>query len=313
MGISEEMKNFRRSQFNSIKKNYFKKNKKIKVLEIGSASGDYSKILLETFHKVVSTEKDKDNINLNIEKGIECINTHPDEKDFLEKLNKFGQFDFICCFSYLEHLPNPKKTLLLLNNLLDQDGIYLIELPNSEMIFRKGLLNEVIPDHLSYFTINTATLLMTFSDIEVINATNIWNNYIISLLGKKTIKNPLSIMENNYQNFKNKLNNLFEKLIVKEQTLVIWGAGHQALFTINTTILNKITSYIIDSSPSKQNMYAPGSSIKVYSPKRLITHEPHILIIACAGYNNEVLKTVNEMNLYIKLTYLLNGTELIEV
>ena len=113
--------------------------------------------------------------------------------------------------------------------------------------------------------------------------------------------------------FQKKLNNLFKNVLDNNHTLVIWGAGHQALFTINTTILNEITSYIIDSSPSKQNMYAPGSSIKVYSPKRLITHKPHILIIACAGYNNEVLKNVNKMNLNIKFIYLLNGTELIKV
>ena len=136
----------------------------------------------------MATEKGLKNIKSNLEKGINCINTHPDEFDFIEKLEKFGKFDLICCFSYLEHLPNPKNTLSLLNNLLDNKGFYLIEVPNSEMIFRRGLLNEIIPDHLSYFTVNTVTSLMAKSGIEVINAACSWENYIISLICRKTIK-----------------------------------------------------------------------------------------------------------------------------
>ena len=73
------------------------------------------------------------------------------------------------------------------------------------------------------------------------------------------------------------------------QNIVIWGAGHQSLFTISTTIFAEIASYIVDSSPPKQGLYAPGSGLKIYSPDRLKTHTPDVLIIACAGYNKEVL------------------------
>ena len=93
-------------------------------------------------------------------------------------------------------MPNPKNTLNILNNILDKNGFFLIEVPNSEMIFRQGLLNEIIPDHLSYFTVNTATSLMAKSGIEVINAACIWENYIISMVCRKAIKNPIEMMGN---------------------------------------------------------------------------------------------------------------------
>ena len=63
--------------------------------------------------------------------------------------------------------------------------------------------------------------------------------------------------------------------------------------------MGEIASYIVDSSPPKQGLYAPGSGLKIYSPNRLKSHTPDVLIIACAGYNKEVLKTVNNMNLTI--------------
>ena len=313
VGVSTEMKSYRKKQFEDIRKKYFGNSKKIKVLEVGSATGEYSVILSSTFDHVVATEKGVKNIKSNLEKGIDCINTHPDEPNFEEKLKKFGKFDLICCFSYLEHLPHPKITLSLLNNLLKNSGFYLIELPNSEMIFRRGLLNEIIPDHLSYFTVNTATSLMMNSGIEVINAGCNWDNYIISLICRKTIKNPIQKIDNDYQLFKKKLDLLFNKEISLHQNIVIWGAGHQSLFIISTTIFGEIASYIVDSSPPKQGLYAPGSGLKIYSPDRLKTHTPDVLIIACAGYNKEVLNTVNNMKLTINFIYLLDGIDLIKV
>ena len=307
------MKIYRERQFKDIRKDYFNNSKKIKVLEIGSASGDYSELLSHTFEQVIATEKGKKNIKENLEKGICCINTHPDDPDFSKKLNKFGRFDLICCFSYLEHLPNPKRTLLLLNNFLKKDGFYLIELPNSEMIFKRGLLNEVIPDHLSYFTINTSTSLMSRVSLEVIKSSCTWGNYIISLICRRMVNNPLEVMQNKHLSFNNKLNSLLNEEKFKNKRIVIWGAGHQSLFTISTSIICKKASYIVDSSPSKQGSYAPGSGLKVYSPNKLKKNIPDILIIACAGYNKEVLKTLNDMRLKIDYIYLLDGFDLIKV
>ena len=313
VGISKEMKSYRKRQFEEIRKDFFNNSKKIKVLEIGSASGEYSEILSHTFDQVIATEKGEKNIQNNQKKGIHCINTHPDDFDFSEKLKEFGKFDFICCFSYLEHLPNPKRTMLLLNEFLKEDGFYLIELPNSEMIFKRGLLNEVIPDHLSYFTINTSTSKMSKASIEVIKSSCTWQNYIISLICRKMDRNPLTIMQNNYQSFENKVNYLFKNKKFNHKKIVIWGAGHQSLFTISTSILGKKASYIVDSSPSKQGLYAPGSGLKVYSPNKLKTNIPDILIIACAGYNSEVKKMLDDMNLQINQIFLLDGLDLIKV
>ena len=313
VGISPSMKSFRENQFLNIKKKYFQNYKNVKVLEVGSASGEYSEILNNVFHETYATEKNRINFELNIQKGINCIDTHPDEEDFLSKLDKYGPFDLICCFSYLEHLPSPKKTLNLFKTLLSEKGFLLIELPNSEMIFRKGLLNEIIPDHISYFTINTATALMSNTGFEVINSNCIWEDYIITLMCRKQIEDPLIFMEDKFREFNNNLNYLFKTKLNKFNDFVLWGAGHQALFTLSKTILKDYVKYIVDSSPSKQNLYAPGSGLKIYNPNRLIIDTPEILIIACAGYNKEVLKMVLEMQLKIKNIYFLNGITLEKV
>ena len=59
MEYPKEMKNYRKKQFEELSKKYFNNSKKIKVLEIGSASGEYSEIMSHIFDKVVATEKGK--------------------------------------------------------------------------------------------------------------------------------------------------------------------------------------------------------------------------------------------------------------
>ena len=68
-----------KKQLEDIRKEYFNNSKKVKVLEIGSASGEYSEIL-SYIQKVISTEKGSE--YKKILKRIHCVNTHPDEPDF---------------------------------------------------------------------------------------------------------------------------------------------------------------------------------------------------------------------------------------
>ena len=79
----------------------------------------------------------------------------------------------------------------------------------------------------------------------------------------KQIEYPLIFMEDKFREFNNNLNYLFKTKLNKFNDFVLWGAGHQALFTLSKTILKDYVKYIVDSSPSKQNLYAPGSGLKI--------------------------------------------------
>ena len=57
VGISDEMKTYE-VQFANFQKDYFNKSNEVNVLEVGSASGEYSQLLADVF-KVTATEKGK--------------------------------------------------------------------------------------------------------------------------------------------------------------------------------------------------------------------------------------------------------------
>ena len=160
VSVSPEMIAYRCEQFSSLASLFSKPASDIRVLEIGAGNGQYSSILSKFFPLCFATEPNSRDINV---ANVHFIDTHPDDSDFEQLMKRFGEFDFICCFNYLEHLPNPLNTLRLIEKLLAPDGYVLIEVPNCDHIRKEGLLSEVITDHLHYFTSRSLASLASVS------------------------------------------------------------------------------------------------------------------------------------------------------
>ena len=109
------MTEYRRKQFRSLVSLFSKPVSEIRVLEIGAGNGQYSQILSEFFPLCFATEPNPTHIS---NSSVHFIDTHPDDDDFQQTLKDYGPFDLICCFSYLEHLPNPLHTLTQIEHLL---------------------------------------------------------------------------------------------------------------------------------------------------------------------------------------------------
>lgn len=286
--VSLEMLTYRENQFEKLKK----ENNKLKVLEIGSGDGCYLKIMARTFGEAIGTEynsckQDKDAI---------IINTHPENRDFLEKSKEHGLFDIIFCLSYLEHITEPVLVLKKLKKLLKENGKLVIEVPNTELILEKGLLNEVISDHQHYFTTSSIIELSNMSDMTISSIENTWYRYIKTIeLKHNHEKQQFMNLETNYNELRISIDSLLNENNCK--SIVLWGAGHQALFTIMTTDLKNRINWIVDSSTDKQGSYVEGTEILIKSPETLQNLQKESkLIICCGGYNKEVIKEAKKIN-----------------
>ena len=77
----------------------------------------------------------------------------------------------------------------------------------------------------------------------------------------------------------------------------MWGAGHQALFTLATTSLLSRVDYVVDSSTAKQGKFIQGKNQIISPPTILNNPQIKLLFVICAGYNDEVLTTIRNSNL----------------
>ena len=108
---------------------FYKKQKKVQknlsVLEIGSGSGGFIKLLKEDFDidNITVVEKSKSNIE-HIKNKYKNINIYFDIDSVNEK------YDVIIAIALFEHLREPKKFLMKLYDLLSESGVVILEMPN---------------------------------------------------------------------------------------------------------------------------------------------------------------------------------------
>jgi SAM-dependent methyltransferase len=99
-------------------KNELDKNRKIKVLNIGSG-GELEDLIKKTFRNVYSIDIDK--------------KRSPDQLldvcdiDFQDKIKI--KPSLVCCFEVLEHTKNPNKAIKNIYNILDKDDYFLASVP----------------------------------------------------------------------------------------------------------------------------------------------------------------------------------------
>ena len=302
--VSKEMRDFRLKQFKQWIKKYELQGKK--VIEIGCGAGEYISMMPDNV-RAFGLEQGKDSVKQCVEEGF--IVEEGFVENEMQKLNH-APFDAFYMLNFLEHLPDPNSTLKGICHNLADDAIGLVEVPNFDMILRNNLFSEFISDHLFYFTQETFISTLNRNGFEVIECNEIWHDYSISAVVKKRKKTDLSSFHQTQQ----KLTKDIEDYIgtFPENSVAIWGAGHQALAIMSLTGLKGKIKYVVDSAPFKQNKFTPATHILIVSPDEIKETPVKAVIVMAGSYSDEVVSIIRSTyNKKIKIVSLgENGFEI---
>lgn len=279
VGISKEMMEFRREYFDSFIKKYGLSKKKI--IEIGCGNGDYLNILNNFEVKAYGIEYSNEALKICKKRGLKVF------KGFIEDVNyviKNSPYDAFICLSFLEHIPLPNTFLRGVWNNLKEHAVGLVEVPNFDMIIRRRLFSEFIPDHLFYFSKDTLNSTLRMNGFEIIDIKEIWHEYIISAEVRKIKGLDLSNFRKNLE----KLRIEIDRFIKSYKNVAIWGAGHQALAVISLMNLAKKIKYVVDSAPFKQSKYTPATHLPIVAPDMLNIEPVKAVIVMAGSYSQEV-------------------------
>ena len=288
-GVSEEMKKFRKKQFQSFAEEYRLFDKKI--VEFGCGNGDFLEIWKEiNLPNVTGLEYGEKAVSACRNKGLNVIKGYPDSD---KMLIEGGPFDAFYIMNFLEHAPNPSSFLTVIAGNLRENGVGIVEVPNSDMIIREGLYSELISDHLMYFTAETLRNLLSINGFEVIKCQVIWYDYIISAVVRK--RSPLQGkgFQENYDEMNRMVSDYLKRKAETGKTAV-WGAGHQAIANMAILEIRDYISYVIDSAPFKQNKYTPVSHIPIVSPDILDGGEIKTVLIMAGSYSDEISSIIRK-------------------
>lgn len=300
-GFSNEMKEFRFKQFKDFVQEYSLEDKKI--IEIGCGRGEYLSLMDKFIKKTYGLEHLKDSVINGKKEKLRIIEGFiENEKDDI----KNAPFDAFYIMNFLEHLPDTNSVLKGIRKNLTETAVGIVEVPNFDMMLKQNLFSEFTRDHLFYFTKKTLKSTLKQNGFDVVNCKEIWHDYIISAVVKKTKDiNPkrlnkklekidLSPFENHQKKITREINDYIDK--IGENNVAIWGAGHQAFAIMSLANLSGKVRYVVDSAPFKQGLYTPATHIPIVSPMRLDTNPVDAVIIMAGSYSDEIYRIIKGGN-----------------
>ncbi|MBE6374003.1 MAG: class I SAM-dependent methyltransferase [Lentisphaerae bacterium] len=284
-GCSPEMHAFRLKQFSDWLEEFQLQN--AKILEVGCGKGEYLEIMREAGGEVYGTEHLDESVQVCRKHGLNVEQIYFEHGD--EKL-KNGPFGGFFILNWLEHIPDLHTFLQGIRNNLTPDAAGLVEVPNFDMMLKKGLSAEFTADHLYYFTEETFRVTLESCGFQVLSCRSVWHDYILSANVRR--KQPLdtSLFRRKQQMLVREIN----AFAGRYGKTAIWGAGHQSLAVMAMAELDKKICYVVDSAPFKQGKFTHATHLPIVPPDTLKNDTPDAVLVMCAGFSDEVARILRE-------------------
>ena len=310
------------SMVNHLKNKHSKLYKKLKfktsdyVLDIGSNDGTFLKLFPKSLNRVGCDPTAK-KFKRFYTSSIKVI-----PKLFNKKSSKLikGKFKLISCIAMFYDLSNPIEFLKLVEDKLEKDGIFHVEIAYLPLIYKTLSFDTFCQEHLTYFSLKSFENLIKRSNLKIldyeINSINGGSiNFNLSLKNSKNIVNYKKIKKLRNFEKKNQYNEIkfvkkfFQK--VKKNINIIrhnikslngevygFGASTKGNVTLQLCDLDqKDIKKIYDINRNKFNCYTPGSNIKIVNEKNIIKDKPKYLIFLIWHFKKTIAQKIKKLKL----------------
>ncbi len=295
--VSDEMKEFRKEYFADFITKYELEGKKI--VEVGAGAGEFMQMMKDAGGEVYGIEHNSELVSKGCKNGLSIYSGFPGES-----IDTDERFDAFYIMNFLEHIPDPRTFLYNVSEMLNDDAIGLIEVPNSDMIMDHMMFSEFMLDHLSYFTKDTLCRTLEASGYDVLECKTVWHNYCLCAIVKKRNANGFDAFSIKQREICGQINSFIDGCRNDNKKVAVWGAGHQALAILSVAGIADKIEFVIDSAEFKQNKYTPGSHCLVVSPNKLMDIEIDVIMIMAASYSDEVNRIIRNTYPHIQTVIL---------
>ncbi len=295
--------------------NKFRENKrKMLIIEIGSNDGSLLKEFKKLGVNVLGIEPASNISKIALKSNIPTMN-----KFFTSKLAstiaKKEKPDIILANNVVGHIEDLNDFVLGIKNLLDDDGIFVFEVPYVLDLLKKTEFDTIYHEHLSYFSLLALTKLFKKFELKIFDIQRQLVHggtlrIFVAKKGRRKINPKVNKMIDfekkygiskirTYKQFGKKvwtLRNSLQKKIkkLKQEGKMIYGYGASAKGNVLLNfcnIDNKMINFIIDTTSLKQNLLTPGTHIPIKSPKKIIQKGVgDIFLLLAWNYKVDILK-----------------------
>ena len=227
---------------------------------------------------------------------------------------KLEKFKVVTALSVFYDLRNPNKFLGDVRDILEKDGVFILEHADLYSIIKNNVFDTICHEHLSYFSSEVIINMVEKNGLRVFK--HEFNNinggssryYICHKISKykihKSVRQVLKL-EKKYKIAKkeillkffekikiecNKLSRLIKKIKQKNQSIHGYGASTKGNILLQFCKLGKDEiDFIAERNPLKYNLYTPGTKIKIISESKSRKMVPNFYLVLPWHFKKEIL------------------------
>ncbi|MEW5895429.1 MAG: class I SAM-dependent methyltransferase [Candidatus Omnitrophota bacterium] len=229
----------------------------------------------------------------------------------LERFVPREKYRAISCISVLEHLIEPRACLKKMGDLLDDEGILFIEIPDS--LTPKAQIAEFFYfEHISHFTKRTLEIMLNqcgFAAIEFDANLSVPNLRCVARKEKRLVdadysknRDELEIPVASYKNEREvliggircRIEKKLEEIRKDGKKVAVYGAGAHTHLLLDIIDMADIVECVIDSDPAKA--FTKFRDWLVVPPQEIPRIESKAILISSHDYQEEIAETIAKFN-----------------
>ena len=301
-----------RKAFRIVAINLKKRFKPKLTMEIGSNDG----VFIRNFKKdkIISIEPCLNLAKITKKAGFTTYPKFWDKKISKRILKKHGSINLIYSANTISHIPNLNETFEAINNILSDNGVFVIEDPSLLEVIKNNSYDQFYDEHVYVFSVLAITkisekfnLRLFDVDISSVHGGSIRyfickkdSNYKNTLRLRKQIKKEVNARMNKFSTYlkfasrvkksKKDLVLLLKNLRKKKKKIISYGATYKSTTIFNYCNLNRYIDYVIDTTKNKQGKFTPGQHIKIIKPEIGFNETVDYAYLGAWNFKKEILK-----------------------
>ena len=219
--------------------------------------------------------------------------------------------DFICCRHVLEHIDEPLEFLIGVRDVMSRrsGGVVYFEVPNALCTFERMGVWDIIYEHCSYFTDDSARNLFEIAGFDCAEVSERYGGQFIGIEARVAKgRNQRALVSlsrdtaglvrdfaRSYKQIVQKWRQRLGEFAQRREKVVIWGAGSKGVMFLNTLDIScEQVPYAVDVNPRKHNRFIPGTAQQVVAPGFVKDYQPQTIVVMNPVYVPEIQQMLKQ-------------------
>lgn len=286
------------------------------VIEAGSNDGVHLQFYKKKGIQVLGIDPAKNIAKVANEKGIPTLPEFFDLALAKKLVSEGTKSDLFYGANMFAHVPEIVDFVKGLKIILKDRGTAVFESPYIEGLF-ENKFDSIYHEHVFYYSLIALQNLFKKADLQIydiefvkmaggslrvfVSHPGIYEiSSNVTKLTNKERKNGLDRIETyrkmntKIEKLKNDILSLLSGLKKEGKSIAAYSIPAKGVILLNYFNIGKYLDFIVDKSPAKQNLYVPGTDMKVFEVKKIMESKPDYIFILAWNLWEEIIRQLDE-------------------